>query len=150
MTQFFAMVAVLFHAVAFVLVSFLFHRPSVQTFVPIFRFSGPRSSVLDCPCQRPQLDGNTWSVSCPFCPRPALPSTNAPTTAPIAVPARPRIESAATSPRCDPNYSGACVPVASDVDGAGGSGNGPLCRGEVGAQRAGIPLPVGLELCYRR
>lgn len=25
---------------------------------------------------------------------------------------------------CDPNYSGACVPVASDVDCAGGSGNG--------------------------
>jgi hypothetical protein len=28
------------------------------------------------------------------------------------------------SSRCDPNYSG-CVPVASDVDCAGGSGNGP-------------------------
>ena len=27
-------------------------------------------------------------------------------------------------PRCDPNYSG-CVPVASDVDCAGGSGDGP-------------------------
>jgi resuscitation-promoting factor RpfB len=27
--------------------------------------------------------------------------------------------------QCDPNYSGACVPVASDVDCAGGSGNGP-------------------------
>ena len=26
---------------------------------------------------------------------------------------------------CDPNYSGACVPVASDVDCQGGSGNGP-------------------------
>lgn len=29
------------------------------------------------------------------------------------------------SNRCDPNYSGACVPIASDVDCAGGSGNGP-------------------------
>jgi resuscitation-promoting factor RpfB len=29
------------------------------------------------------------------------------------------------SPRCDPNYGGACVPIASDVDCAGGSGNGP-------------------------
>lgn len=29
------------------------------------------------------------------------------------------------TPQCDPNYSGACVPVASDVDCAGGSGNGP-------------------------
>ena len=29
------------------------------------------------------------------------------------------------SPQCDPNYSGACVPIASDVNCAGGSGNGP-------------------------
>jgi hypothetical protein len=29
------------------------------------------------------------------------------------------------SSACDPNYSGACVPIASDVDCAGGSGNGP-------------------------
>ena len=28
-------------------------------------------------------------------------------------------------PSCEPNYSGACVPIASDVDCAGGSGNGP-------------------------
>lgn len=26
---------------------------------------------------------------------------------------------------CDPNYSGACVPISSDVDCAGGTGNGP-------------------------
>lgn len=30
-----------------------------------------------------------------------------------------------TESNCDPNYSGACVPIASDVDCAGGSGNGP-------------------------
>lgn len=29
------------------------------------------------------------------------------------------------SSQCDPNYSGACVPVDSDADCAGGSGNGP-------------------------
>jgi hypothetical protein len=29
------------------------------------------------------------------------------------------------SSSCDPNYSGACVPIASDVDCASGSGNGP-------------------------
>lgn len=29
------------------------------------------------------------------------------------------------SSECDPNYSGACVPIASDVDCAGGEGNGP-------------------------
>lgn len=28
-------------------------------------------------------------------------------------------------PTCDPNYSGACVPITSDVDCASGSGNGP-------------------------
>ncbi len=31
---------------------------------------------------------------------------------------------------CDPNYSG-CVPIASDVDCAGGSGNGPAYTGRV-------------------
>jgi hypothetical protein len=36
------------------------------------------------------------------------------------------------APRCHPNYSGACVPIASDVDCAGGSGNGPVyVRGPV-------------------
>jgi uncharacterized membrane protein YuzA (DUF378 family) len=30
-----------------------------------------------------------------------------------------------SSSGCDPNYSGACVPIASDVDCGGGSGNGP-------------------------
>lgn len=35
-------------------------------------------------------------------------------------------------PECDPNYSGACVPVASDVDCADGSGDGPAyVRGPV-------------------
>lgn len=29
------------------------------------------------------------------------------------------------SSSCDPNYSGGCVPIASDVDCGGGSGNGP-------------------------
>ena len=32
---------------------------------------------------------------------------------------------ASKSSKCDPNYSGACVPIASDVDCASGSGNGP-------------------------
>lgn len=33
---------------------------------------------------------------------------------------------------CDPNYSGACVPIASDVDCEGGGGNGPAyVRGPV-------------------
>ena len=32
---------------------------------------------------------------------------------------------AAMAQECDPNYEGACVPIASDVDCAGGNGNGP-------------------------
>jgi hypothetical protein len=36
-----------------------------------------------------------------------------------------KTETSTTSPsKCDPNYSG-CVPIASDVDCAGGSGDGP-------------------------
>jgi resuscitation-promoting factor RpfB len=38
----------------------------------------------------------------------------------------------AREPTCDTNYSGACVPIASDVDCAGGSGDGPAyVRGPV-------------------
>lgn len=37
-------------------------------------------------------------------------------------PAKPAIQPGGN---CDPNYSGACVPIASDVDCGGGSGNGP-------------------------
>lgn len=37
-----------------------------------------------------------------------------------------------TAQACDPNYEGVCVPIASDVDCAGGSGNGPAyVRGPV-------------------
>ena len=31
----------------------------------------------------------------------------------------------AQAQECDPNYAGKCVPIASDVDCAGGGGNGP-------------------------
>jgi len=31
----------------------------------------------------------------------------------------------ASAEECHPSYEGACVPIASDVDCAGGSGNGP-------------------------
>jgi len=42
------------------------------------------------------------------------------------------VPDAAVAQGCDPNYSGACVPIASDVDCAGGSGNGPAyVRGPV-------------------
>lgn len=45
-------------------------------------------------------------------------------------PAQPVIPAAPSG--CDPNYAGACVPIASDVDCAGGRGNGPAyVRGPV-------------------
>jgi hypothetical protein len=43
-----------------------------------------------------------------------------------------KVEPAPPAPACDKNYSGTCVPIASDVDCAGGSGNGPdYVRGPV-------------------
>nr|WP_026264649.1 hypothetical protein [Arthrobacter sp. 135MFCol5.1] len=51
------------------------------------------------------------------------------TAAKAAAPPAPAVPG--TNPGCDPNYSG-CVPIASDVDCAGGSGNGPAyVRGPV-------------------
>ena len=46
---------------------------------------------------------------------------------PVAAPApvAPAPAPVAAAGGCDPNYSGQCVPIASDVDCAGGSGNGP-------------------------
>lgn len=45
----------------------------------------------------------------------------------------------ASGSNCDPNYSGACVPIASDVDCAGGSGNGP-------AYVAGPVYVIGVDI----
>ena len=53
--------------------------------------------------------------------------TPTPTPAPAQTLAPTLVPTPAAQPQsnCDPNYSGACVPIASDVDCAGGSGNGP-------------------------
>ncbi len=52
----------------------------------------------------------------------------------LTVDEEPQQESA-----CDPNYRGACVPIASDVDCAGGSGNGPAyVQGPVTVVGSGI------------
>jgi hypothetical protein len=57
------------------------------------------------------------------------PAPTARTTAPPASPAPQSTPTTKTPPpsteKCDPNYAGACVPIASDVDCAGGSGDGP-------------------------
>ncbi|WP_198940676.1 hypothetical protein [Micromonospora sp. CB01531] len=52
------------------------------------------------------------------------PTRNSPKPAPKRTTSAPRTTKPATTRKCDPNYSG-CVPIASDVDCAGGSGNGP-------------------------
>lgn len=47
----------------------------------------------------------------------------------VVRPPRPRVTLVGTlrtyTPRCDSNYTGACVPIAGDVDCRGGSGDGP-------------------------
>lgn len=50
-----------------------------------------------------------------------VPKVNTPAPPPPAAQPQPQPQ---PQPQCDPNYSG-CVPIASDVDCAGGSGNGP-------------------------
>ena len=75
------------------------------------------------PTQPPTTEAPTTTAA-PTTTRPPTtkpPTTKRPTTAAPAT-------TAALKPLasgCDPNYAGACVPIASDVDCAGGSGNGP-------------------------
>jgi hypothetical protein len=59
----------------------------------------------------------------PPAPVPAAPPA-AGTITKAGPPPAPRTTTRTAAPACDPNYSG-CVPVAFDVDCAGGSGNGP-------------------------
>lgn len=68
----------------------------------------------------------------------AVPATAAPTTAPIAR-LVPTTAAPAAGAGCHPSYAGACVPTGfSDVDCAGGSGNGP---GYVSAKRFQVVGP---------
>jgi uncharacterized protein YabE (DUF348 family) len=48
--------------------------------------------------------------------------TQKPVTQVVAIGTKAELQA---EPSCDPNYGGACVPIASDVDCARGSGNGP-------------------------
>ena len=57
-------------------------------------------------------------------------TTTVPPPPPTTAPAPPPTTAPPPPPRCDPNYSG-CVPIASDVDCAGGSGDGPAYTGPV-------------------
>lgn len=65
---------------------------------------------------------------------PAAPTTTrvTPRTTVPAARTAPTIVAAGSTPGCHPSYTGACLPIgASDVDCAGGSGNGPAYSGRV-------------------
>ena len=63
----------------------------------------------------------------------ALPSRVAPQgfIPPVAPAVVPTVSQVPSNPQCHPSYSEKCVPIASDVDCAGGSGNGPYYVGRV-------------------
>lgn len=81
-------------------------------------------------------EGRSFSAMCEFgWARPRTTSTPPTTPPPTTTPPTTRVTVPPTTGaplnQCDPNYSG-CVPIASDVDCAGGSGNGPAyVRGPV-------------------
>ncbi len=80
--------------------------------IPTTRPAGPSSTVESA---------NTISTTT------STPTTSSVTTTQPPTTALP--SSTALPASCDPNYTGACVPIASDVDCAGGSGNGPAYVG---------------------
>lgn len=76
-----------------------------------------RTTVTRPPTTRPPTTATPTTAS----PTTTVPTTMA-TVPGVTVPPPPPD----TLPyRCDPNYTGDCVPIASDVDCAGGRGNGP-------------------------
>ncbi len=71
---------------------------------------------------------STSTTSTTVAPRPTTPPapTRAPQPAPVEIPApEPPAVGPEPADDCHPSYAGVCVPIASDVDCAGGSGNGP-------------------------
>ena len=80
-----------------------------------------------------------WSA-CPAAGPPAPATTASP-----SAPARPATTAAAASTGgCHPSYRGACVPIAEDVDCAGGTGNGPAYVAQKDIQVVG-PDEYGLD-----
>lgn len=82
-------------------------------------------SLLAAGCE-PATNGPHSSLTAP--PTETHPNSE-PTRTPIPAQA-PLSKPEELKSRCDQNYSG-CVPVASDVDCVGGSGNGPAYTGQV-------------------
>lgn len=76
---------------------------------------------------RPRPTTTTSTTTTTTAPPTTTTTTMPPTTTTTTAPPTTTTTTAAPEPApggCDPNYTG-CVPIASDVDCAGGSGNGP-------------------------
>lgn len=108
---------------------------------------GGIGSLVDSPSPQPSSEAAALTGSDPPSPSPspsasavlapaALPSTSAvapasqrPSPRPTRTTAKasptPRRTTSSPKPACDPNYANGCVPIASDVDCGGGTGNGP-------------------------
>lgn len=72
-----------------------------------------------------QSAGEPAAAAPPTTPPPPVKTTAKPaTTKPRTTTTRPRTTT--STPQCHPSYEGACVPYASDVDCAGGDGDGPV------------------------
>ncbi len=76
--------------------------------------SGPAPAATTQPTPPPPQVKSDFNLAPAPTPAPSSPNIFAPAPTPALAP----------QSNCDPNYSG-CVPIASDVDCAGGSGNGP-------------------------
>lgn len=102
-------------------------QPKSETRANIATSSEPTSTSIPTPTSTPTpTPAPTPTHSSTPIPTIKPTSTPIPTKAPtplVKSAATPKATAAASS--CDPNYSGACVPIASDVDCMGGSGNGP-------------------------
>lgn len=88
-----------------------------------FAYQEDAQDVYDADPTDPNgLDADNDGIACEDRPhRPAAVTTTTTTTVPDTTPT-----TGADSSGCNPNYSGACVPVlVEDVDCAGGTGNGP-------------------------
>jgi hypothetical protein len=90
----------------------------------------PATSVDAASVTATTASPSTTTTTTTRAPATTVPTTTAPPTTTTPPPPPPTTRAAAPSTACDPNYSG-CVPVASDVDCAGGSGNGPTYTGQV-------------------
>lgn len=98
-------------------------EPSISIGAPTSTTSPAATTVLTTTAPPPVATTPPATPQPPPPPAPAT-TTKAPAPPPPAPKPKPAPQPPAPKPACDPNYGG-CVPVASDVDCAGGSGNGP-------------------------